>query len=154
MKVLQPIEVGKVSSLKNSNWKIELSDTSFASEFSFAEYISDKYVTTNIKSPLGESRVVYNTVSDYTEEGTIIDLNFEDIDQTRVGVLSFKSESGFFGTWKVELRDNRNGSKVEIRENTDVLIEPVIEFNKLMGYGFMKESESKKSPLELHLTHL
>lgn len=154
MKVLQPIEVGNVSSLKNSNWKIELSDTSFASEFNFAEYISDKYVTTNIKSPLGESRVVYNTVSDSTEEGTIIDLNFEDIDQTRVGILSFRSESVFFGTWKIELRDNRNGNRIQISENTDILIEPVIEFNKLMGYGFMKESESKKSLLELRLTHL
>lgn len=154
MKVLQPIEVGNVTSLKNSNWKIELSDTSFASEFGFAEFISDKYVTTNIKSPLGESQVVYNTVSDSREVGTIVDLNFEDIDQTRVGVLSFRSESGFFGTWKIELRDNRNGHKIEIRENTDVQIEPVIEFNKLRGYGFMKNSASQKSPLELHLTHL
>lgn len=153
MKVLQPVRVGQVSSIKNAKWEIRLTDSSFGSEFGFSKFISDKYITTNIQSPLGEKHVLYNTVSGTGEIDAQIELNFEEIDQTRVGVLSFKSEPGFFDCWKMELRDNRSGHKIEIKEEADVLIEPIIEFNRLRGYGFVKSERTHKSPLELHLSY-
>lgn len=151
MQDIQSQKVGSKSSLKNGNWEIILTDPSL-NKFNFGNHITDKYITTDIISPFGEKSILYNTVSREKDSITIISLNFEDIDQTRIASLSLKASESFFQNWKVSIIDNRNNKGVLLTGETLVYVVPVIELTKLANMGFVEGAiEKGKSFFELHL---
>ena len=151
MQELKSLKAVEGRSLKNGNWEILLTDPSL-NKFNFGKQLTDKYVTTDIISPLGEKSILYNTVPQFSETGIVVDLNFEEIDQTRISSISIKGSETFFENWTVQLQDNRNGVKKEVLSETTFAIEPAIELNKLMRMGFSENHPlENKCYFELHL---
>lgn len=151
MQELQSLKTAESSSLKNGKWEILLTDPGL-NKFNFGKQLTDKYITTDIISPLGEKSILYNTVPSVTNSGIVVDLNFEEIDQTRISSISIKGSEAFFKNWKVLLQDNRNGLKKEVSTETTFAIEPAIELNKLMRMGFSEDHPiQNKCYFELHL---
>ncbi|MFV1885358.1 MAG: hypothetical protein ACMZ7B_12790 [Balneola sp.] len=151
MQELQSLKTAEVSSLKNGKWEILLTDPGL-NKFNFGKQLTDKYITTDIISPLGEKSILYNTVPSASNSGIVVDLNFEEIDQTRISSISIKGSEAFFRNWKVLLQDNRNGLKKEVSSETTFAIEPAIELNKLMRMGFSEDHPTQnKCYFELHL---
>lgn len=152
MEELRELGVKAKSSQKNGDWEIILTDPSL-NKFSFAEAISNKYVMTDVISPLGQKLTLYNTVPSKSDEKLVIGLNLEEIDQTRIKSISIKSNTEFFANWVVHLVDNRSEHSVSVSDNQVLDINPAIELNKLMSMGFTENSTRKNKPLfELHLS--
>lgn len=150
MQSVQTQHVGSITSSKKGNWEIILADPSL-NKFSLGQPLTDKYITTDIISPYGEKSILYNTVSQQ-EGSSVVSLNFEDIDQTKISSLSFKASLDFFKNWIVTIRDNRNNKSVEITEESVLPVNPIIELNKLANVGFVKGAkETGKSFFEIHL---
>ncbi len=151
MHEVQPQKKGLTKSVKNGSWEVLLTDPSL-NKFNFVEHLSDKYITTDILSPLGDKSILYNTVPRSLNSVMIIGLNFQDIDQTRISEIVIKASESFFKHWNVELKDNRNGLIKEVSTETVFAIEPAIDLNKLMRMGFSEQQpEQSKSYFELHL---
>lgn len=151
MQGIQSQKVGSLTSLKNSNWEVILTDPSL-NKFNFAEHITDQYITTDIISPFGEKSILYNTVSKQKDSRVLISLNFQDIDQTKISSISFKASEKFFECWRVLLRDNRSNNEVELNKETVLSITPVIELNKFANMGFLEGSIADgKSFFDVHL---
>lgn len=147
----QSLKTAEDRSLKNGKWEILLTDPGL-NKFNFGKQLTDKYITTDIISPLGEKSILYNTVPSASNSGIVVDLNFEEIDQTRISSISIKGSEAFFENWVVQLQDNRNGLKKEVSSETTFVIEPVIELNKLMRMGFSEDHPTQnKCYFELYL---
>ncbi|MBO6523351.1 MAG: hypothetical protein JJ971_05960 [Balneolaceae bacterium] len=137
--------------VKNGYWEVLLTDPGL-NKFNFGKPLTDKYITTDIISPLGEKSILYNTVPNDSETGIVVGLNFEEIDQTRISEILVKASDTFFEHWQVILKDNRNDIRKVVTTETVFAIEPVIELNKLMRMGFSDQNpEKSKSYFELHL---
>lgn len=138
-------------SVINGSWEVLLTDPSL-NKFNFGKHLTDKYITTDIISPLGEKSILYNTVPSNPETSIVVSLNFEEIDQTRISEIIIKASDSFFEHWDVRLRDNRSELNREVKKETVFAIKPVIELNKLMQLGFSDQKpEKNKSYFELHL---
>jgi hypothetical protein len=154
MEEIQSLDVQARSSLKNGNWEIIITDPSL-NKFSFAEAMSNKYIMTDVISPLGQKLTLYNTVPSEDNKEMVIGLNMEEIDQARISSVTFKSTDSFFKNWSVELVDNRNQKTVPVSKEEKIEISPVIELNKLMQMGFTENSTDQNKPLfELRLKKL
>ncbi len=151
MQEVQTNKPGLKQSVKNGHWEVLLTDPSL-NKFNFGKPLTDKYITTDIISPLGEKSILYNTVPRNPETSLVVGLNFEEIDQTRISDIAVKASDTFFKHWVVILKDNRNGLKKEVSGETLFAIEPVIELNKLMRMGFTdQDPDRNKFYFELHL---
>lgn len=145
MQEVQSTRVGSTISIKKGSWEVVLTDPSL-NKFSFGRHISNKYVTTDIISPLGETSILYNTISEKMGEEVVIPLNFAEIDQTQISSIKLSASSTFFKHWKVSLRDNRTKREILVRTESRFPINPVIELNKLMKMGFTKNTVIKGTP--------
>ena len=134
------------ASVTNTNWEVILTDPSL-SKFSFGQHISDKYIMTDIISPLGQKSILYNTVTNNPGKEVCVGLNFEDIDEANVSTLNITGDPAFFENWNVVLRDNRNGKELKLNKPQVVEVTPPIEMNKLKNLGF---SEERKEPLKTY----
>lgn len=151
MREVQSVKVGSKSSVRNGNWEILLTDPSL-NKFNFGHQITDKYITTDIISPFGEKSILYNTVQKGETRSVVVSLNFEDIDQTKIAKISLKASDPFFRNWKISIKDNRTNKEIEIAEETELPVSPVIELNKLSSVGFVDGAiEKGKSFFEIHL---
>lgn len=151
MQKIQSQKVGSIPSVKNGNWEVILTDPSL-NKFNFGHRITDKYITTDIISPFGEKSILYNTVQKEENSTVVVSLNFEDIDQTKISRISIKASDVFFQNWKVSIKDNRTGKKIEIPTAIELPVDPVIELNKLSNMGFVEGAiEKGKSFFEIQL---
>ena len=132
-------------SLKNGEWEIVINDPDLDA-FSFNHPMSNKYVVTEVVSPLGQKVTLYNTVPK-GDSNIQIALNMADIDQTRISSLKVSSNEKFFEIWEVRLIDNRDGSSLDIKEDQQIPIHPVIELNKLISMGFTGHDTQDEKPL-------
>ena len=138
-------------SVKNGSWEVLLTDPSL-NKFNFVEHLTDKYITTDILSPLGDKSILYNTIPHSSGSLMIVELNFQEIDQTRISEIMITASESFFKHWNVKLKDNRNGLSKEVSSETVFAVEPAIDLNKLMRMGFSEqEPEQSNSYFELHL---
>ncbi len=151
MQEVRSVKNSHGQSVKNGHWEVLLTDPSL-NKFNFGKQLTDKYITTDIISPFGEKSILYNTVSRATNSKVVVELNFEEIDQTRISTISLKASEAFFEIWKVSLFDNRTGNPKKVSQETMFAIEPAIELNKLMKLGFSENQPVQgKTFFELHI---
>lgn len=152
MEELHTIDVKSKESVKNGNWNVKLSDPE-VKKFGFSEAMSNKFIVTDVSSPLGHTLTLYNTVPTGHSSELVIHLNLEEIDIARIASITFQSTEHFFNNWKVELLDNRTHKKVPVRSEGTIDVDPSIEVNKLMQMGFTENPVRKERSLfELHLS--
>ena len=144
------LEAAKVS-VKNANWEIILTDPSL-SKFNFSQHISDKYIMTDIISPLGQKSILYNTVSKSAENKVIVGLNFEEIDQANVATITISGDKAFFENWDVVMMDNRTGKETSLKRPQIVEVNPPIEMNKLKQMGFVDKEDRNKTHFDLYIS--
>ena len=144
------LEVAKAS-VSNTNWEVILTDPSL-NIYSFGQHISDKYIMTDIISPLGQKSILYNTVTTEPETDVCVGLNFEEIDQANIATITISGDSEFFRNWEVVLKDNRTGHETRLKKPQIVEVNPPIEMNKLKKMGFVEAGrEQSKTYFALHI---
>ncbi|HCD52566.1 MAG TPA: hypothetical protein DEQ34_08970 [Balneolaceae bacterium] len=130
--------------VNNADWEIILTDPSL-NKFNFGGNIPQNYIMTDIISPMGEKSILYNTVSQ--EGGTLcIGLDLFNVDQANVASITVKSVNQFFRSWKVKLRDNRNGKIYNVSNEEQIILTETLKVNKVFMVGFKNgETESRKN---------
>lgn len=151
MQGVRSLNVERKSSVKNGEWEIILTDPSL-NKFSFGKQLSNNYITTDITSPFGEESILYNTIPSEADDSVVVQLNFAEIEQTRISAISIKASKTFFENWKISLKDNRYDIHQDVLGESAFDVEPVIELNKLMKMGFSNTNlNDNKTYFELHL---
>lgn len=144
--------VQSTTSKKNGEWEIILTDSSH-STFNFTGAMTNKYIMTDVISPLGQKLTLFNTIPSVNGEELVIGLNLKEIDQTKINSIRITSDKDFFTHWVVDLVDNRNDHSRSVSANEVLEVTPAIELNKLMSMGFTDNLTQKDKPLfELHLS--